>query len=246
MIYTDPIVTARFLHRPNRFLAYVWMEGREEAVHVKNTGRMKELLVPGAVLYLEDRSRYPGRNTRYSVIAAEKNSMLVNLDSQAPNAVAAEALEQGLWPFYPQVTSVKREVTYGRSRFDLAVTGRDHEGRERKALIEIKGVTLEKEGIAAFPDAPTTRGRRHVLELADAASSGYDAAVMFLLQMTGPRRFVPHWDRDPAFAEALLTARAAGVRILAYDARVTYNSMKLGHPIPVQLERAAAVELLKP
>lgn len=237
MTYTNPIVKAVFIKRPNRFIAHVELAGREEIVHVKNTGRCRELLVPGAVVYLEDCRHIPQRKTRYSLIAVEKGSMLVNMDSQAPNAVVAEALAAGALTPFPAPAKMKREVTYGSSRFDLAVEwDRGPDLPTQRGLIEVKGVTLEENGIAAFPDAPTIRGARHVLELAEAAQQGITAALVFLMQMTGPRLFVPHWNRDPAFGKALVTAQKAGVDILAFDARVTPEEMTLGNPLPLQLQ----------
>lgn len=235
MIYTNPIIKASFISRPNRFVAHVMLNGREEIVHVKNTGRCRELLVPGATVYLEDCRNNPGRKTRYSIITVEKGNMLVNMDSQAPNEAVAEGVLSGTIPFFPQVTSLRREVTYGGSRFDMMVEGLDEEGNVQQGYIEVKGATLEKDGISAFPDAPTIRGARHVLELADAAAKGYHAAVIFLVQMRGPRLFVPHWERDSLFGKALVEAQGAGVKIWAYDSVVSLTSMKVGQQIPVDL-----------
>lgn len=235
MIYTNPIVKANFISRPNRFVAHVMLGGREEIVHVKNTGRCRELLVPGATVYLEDCRHNPGRKTRYSIINVEKGDRLVNMDSQAPNEAVAEGVLSGKIPFFPQVTNLRREVTFGGSRFDMMVEGIDQEGVSRQGFIEVKGVTLEKDGISAFPDAPTTRGVRHVLELAEAVAQGYQAAVIFLIQMRGPRLFVPHWERDSRFGKALVEAQQAGVKIWAYDSVVSLTSMKVDQKIPVDL-----------
>lgn len=235
MIYKNPIVKASFISRPNRFVAHVMLNGQEEIVHVKNTGRCRELLVPGATVYLEDCRHNPGRKTRYSIINVEKGDMLVNMDSQAPNEAVAEGVLSGKIPFIPQVTNLRREVTFGGSRFDMMVNGIDQEGMPRQGFIEVKGVTLEKDGISAFPDAPTTRGARHVLELAEAVAQGYQAAVIFLIQMRGPRLFVPHWERDALFGKALVEAQQAGVKIWAYDSVVSLTSMEVGQKIPVDL-----------
>ncbi len=235
MIYTNPIIKASFINRPNRFVAHVTLNGKEEIVHVKNTGRCRELLVPGATVYLEDCQHNPGRKTRYSIIAVEKEDMLVNMDSQAPNEAVAEGVLSGKIPFLHKVTNLRREVTFGGSRFDMMVEGLDEAGNVQQGYIEVKGATLEKDGISAFPDAPTIRGARHVLELADAAAQGYQAAVIFLIQMRGPRLFVPHWERDYLFGKALVEAQGAGVKVWAYDAVVTLDSMQVGREIPVDL-----------
>jgi len=242
MIYTNPIVKASFISRPNRFVAHVMLNGQEEIVHVKNTGRCRELLVPGATVYLEDCRHNPGRKTRYSIINVEKGDMLVNMDSQAPNEAVAEGVLSGKIPFISKVTNLRREVTFGGSRFDMRVDGLDDGGNPQQGFIEVKGVTLEKDGISAFPDAPTTRGARHVLELADAVAQGYQAAVIFLIQMRGPRLFVPHWERDSLFGKALVEAQQAGVRVLAYDAVVTLDSMQVGRETPVDLSRNLALQ----
>ena len=274
MKYMNPVVPATFLKRPNRFVAHVMLEGdvegKEEVVHVKNTGRCRELLVPGARVYLEDCRLHPGRKTRYSLIAVEKETdtgqpdgsaaeagsqrgeqqempvkpttMLVNMDSQAPNAVVAEGILAGKLPLMASVTGLRREVTFAGSRFDMLVEGKDAAGKPVATFVEVKGVTLEHQGIAAFPDAPTTRGRRHLLELAEAVAQGYGGAVVFLMQMQGPRIFVPHWERDPAFAAALVQVQQAGVQVLAYDTRVTADTMMLGEPLPIQLDQRTFVQ----
>ena len=235
MIYTNPIIKASFIKRPNRFVAHVMLQGKEEIVHVKNTGRCRELLVPGATVYLEDCRHNPGRKTRYSIITVEKGDMLVNMDSQAPNEAVAEGVLSGHIPFLHRVTNLRREVTFGGSRFDMMVEGLDQAGHVQQGYIEVKGVTLEQDGISAFPDAPTTRGARHVLELADAAAKGYQAAVIFLVQMRGPHLFVPHWERDSLFGRALVEAKRAGVKIWAYDSVVSLTSMEVGNALPVDL-----------
>ena len=234
MRYTS-VMEAVFISRPNRFIANVMVNGREETVHVKNTGRCRELLIPGVRVVLEDCRHIPNRKTRYSLIAVYKGDMLVNMDSQAPNGVIQEAVASGVLSLFPgsgrvESLQVKREVTYGNSRFDLMVTD-----GARKRFIEVKGVTLEQEGLAAFPDAPTLRGARHLAELEGAVKEGHDAAVVFLVQMKGPKRFTPNDSMDPAFGKALRRAAAAGVQVAAYDAVVTPDSMSLGNPLPVDL-----------
>jgi sugar fermentation stimulation protein A len=213
----------------NRFIAEVFINGTKEQVHIKNTGRLKELLVPGAKVLLE-RSENPKRKTKYSLISAEKNGHWVNIDSQAPNAVAFEALNMGKLKEIGCVDSVRGEVTYGNSRFDLYF----EKGNE-KGFIEVKGVTLENDGIAMFPDAPTTRGTKHVLELAKAIQEGYSCAILFVIQMKGCRNFTPNRQMDPAFANALLQASRQGVQILAYDSIVKEDELILDQPISVSI-----------
>ena len=180
MIYAN-IVTGIFIKRPNRFIAHVIIDGREEKAHVKNTGRCRELLIPGALVYLQEHDN-PKRKTRFSLIAVQKGDLLVNIDSQAPNYVFMEALNKGLRlpNLNSPVSLIKPEALYGSSRFDFYVTA----GGE-KAYIEVKGVTLEDRGAAKFPDAPTERGVRHICELMDAVREGYLAYVVFVAQMKG-------------------------------------------------------------
>ena len=225
---------AVFLERPNRFIARILADGRETVAHVKNTGRCRELLVPGATVYVQ-RHHDPARRTPFSLIAVEKEGRLVNIDSQAPNAVFYEALQEGLclpgWPEgqVPPVR-VRREVSFGESRLDFCV-----EGEKARGFLEIKGVTLEENGEARFPDAPTTRGARHMEELERAAGEGLYAAAVFVIQMEGVCRFRPNRPMDPAFAAALERAAGRGVHILAYDCTVTPDSLTLRAPVPVEL-----------
>lgn len=169
----------------NRFIAEVFINGVKEQVHIKNTGRLKELLLPGAEVLLE-LSNNPNRKTRFSLIAVFKNGNLVNIDSQAPNAVVFEAIKLGKLGEFGSVLKVKREVTYGDSRFDLYF-----EKEDEKGFIEVKGVTLENDGVAMFPDAPTARGTKHVLELVKAVEEGYTCAILFVVQLKGCRIFAP-------------------------------------------------------
>lgn len=226
MHYTD-IIEGKFLSRPNRFIAHVDINGSIEVCHVKNTGRCKELFVPGATVFLQ-KSSNPNRKTKYDLIAVIKNGILINVDSQIPNAVAAQWIENG--GLFPDVTYLKREKTYGNSRFDLYV-----ETPERKAFIEVKGVTLEDEGLACFPDAPTERGVKHVQELCKCINDGYEAYILFVIQMKGVRSFSPNWKTHPAFGEALLAAEKAGVHILAYDCDVTKDSIRIRSAVPILL-----------
>lgn len=228
----DHISRGIFLRRPNRFIAQVEIqeEGirREETVHVKNTGRCRELLVPGAEVYLE-KSGNAERKTAYDLVAVKKENVLVNMDSNAPNKAVKEWLEAG--GCFENVTLVRPETTYGNSRFDFYV-----ETKERKIFMEVKGVTLEQQHVALFPDAPSERAVKHVQELAEAIKDGYECYVLFVIQMKGIDYFTPNRQAHPAFANALMEAQRAGVRILAYDCLVTQNSMELDAPVLVVLE----------
>lgn len=226
------VISGIFIERPNRFVAKVETEGQVQTVHVKNTGRCKELLRPGTKVWLS-RADQPKRKTEYDLIAVEKQRpgkppLLVNMDSQIPNAVAAQWLrESGL---FSTEAELRREVTYGASRFDLFV--RDG---QRRAFVEVKGVTLEQDGIAAFPDAPTQRGVKHLQELIRCRQEGYEAYLLFIVQMEGISLLRPNDETHPAFGEALRAAAEAGVHILAMGCRVTENSLWADYPIPVDL-----------
>lgn len=222
------VVPGRFLARPNRFIAHVELDGQTQICHVKNTGRCGELLVPGAQVYLEDFGPDTKRKTRYDLIAVEKGSLLINMDSQAPNKAVEEFLRVGgLWE---SPTLVRPETKWGNSRFDFYL-----EQGERKAFLEVKGVTLEQEGLALFPDAPTQRGVKHLEELTAAAAAGFEAYVLFLIQMKGVHTFRPNWELHPQFGQALVQAAQSGVHVLAYDCRVTPSTMVLDAPVPVNL-----------
>ena len=215
-----------FLSRPNRFIAKVLLDGREETVHVKNTGRCRELLRPGVRVVL-CRAQNPLRKTDWDLVAVWKGGNLVNMDAQAPNAAAAELLP-ALFPgarIYP-------EHIWGRSRFDFFLRC-----GEREIFVEVKGVTLEENGLARFPDAPTDRGTRHLRELIAARQAGYESCILFLIQMKGCTRFSPNDRTDPAFGDALRDAAEAGVKILCYDCAVTPDSMTADRPVPVALRR---------
>lgn len=214
-----------FLERPNRFIARVLVDGAVETVHVKNTGRCREILQPQAAVILE-RSGHAGRKTAYSLIAAYKGEVLINIDSQVPNQVVYEALRQGLLPEFAGLTRIAREVRYGNSRFDLYF-----ENAAGRGFIEVKGVTLEREGTALFPDAPTERGTKHLLELIEAVKSGYSAHAFFLIQMKGPHLFQPNTATDPGFSNALRLARDNGVKILVYDSMVTEDGIAIGERV---------------
>ena len=221
------ITSGRFLSRPNRFIAQVEIGGREETCHVKNTGRCRELLVPGAIVYLTA-SDNPERKTKYDLVAVEKGSRLINMDSQAPNKVVQEWLEQG---GLPGLTRIQPEYRYDQSRFDFYL-----EQGSQKAFLEVKGVTLEDRGVVRFPDAPTARGAKHLHELIRASREGYGAYVFLVIQMENVDHFEPNWQTDPDFGQALLEAQEAGVQILAYDCQVAPASLSIGKKVPVQIK----------
>lgn len=220
---------AVFLDRPNRFIAHVELNGRTETVHVKNTGRCRELLIPGTPVILE-RSDNPSRKTRYDLVCVKKQGLLINIDSQLPNRAAREWLERG--ELFGGELTVCTEKTYGNSRFDLYV-----ETSGRRIYMEVKGVTLEENGIARFPDAPTARGLKHVEELIRCVRDGYEAYLLFVIQMKGVRYMEPNWSTHEEFGQALIRARDAGVRLLAYDCLVTEDSMEIDAAVPICLER---------
>ena len=234
----ERIEKAVFLERPNRFIAYAMIQGQKEIIHVKNTGRCAELLRPGAVIYVQE-SLKAERKTKWDLIAVEKGEVIVNMDSQIPNRVAQEWIEAG--NLMGEEPYVRPETTYGNSRFDLYV-----EAMGRKCFIEVKGVTLEENGVARFPDAPSERAVKHVEELCRAVKDGYEAYILFVIQMKGIRYFTPNVDTHPAFGEALRKAKAAGVHVLAYDCKVTAESIVLDEPVPVVLGSPVLKEAVVP
>lgn len=220
----ENIAEGRFLSRPNRFVAYVDIGGREEVCHVKNTGRCRELLVRDCTVYL-DKAKNPQRKTKYDLVAVEKGERLINMDSYAPNLAAGE--------FLPKIFSeciIKPEYTYGNSRFDFYI-----ENKVRKILLEVKGVTLEEDGAAMFPDAPTERGLKHVNELIECTKNGYEAYLMFVIQMEKVKYFTPNRGTHPEFGTALEKASRAGVKLLAYDCKVAPDSMEIDSPVCIKL-----------
>ncbi len=229
----DNMMPAIFLERPNRFIAYADLNGKRVKCHVKNTGRCRELLIPGTpvILQYHPHAVSSGRKTEFSLINVYKamadKAELVNLDSQAPNQAAWEWLSQGRLPGIT-VTKIRREVQFGSSRIDLAF-----EADGIPAFMEVKGVTLEQEGIARFPDAPTERGIKHLKELERAASEGCLAYALFVIAMKGVRAFEPNRAAHPEFADALSHAASHGVKILACDCLVTQDSLDLDRFIPV-------------
>jgi len=224
------IQKAAFVKRPNRFIAEVSIGGKTEIVHVKNTGRCKELLVENATVYLE-KSSNPLRKTKYDLVAVEKVTnrglILINMDSQVPNQIAFEWLSKS--GLFIENAKIKREVTFGNSRFVLYV-----EDGERKAFIEVKGVTLENDGIATFPDAPTERGVKHLNELISCLEEGYEAYILFVVQMKGVKLFKPNDITHRAFGDALRDAAKHGVNVVAYDCIVTEESIEINNPVNIE------------
>ena len=225
MFYQN-IVPGIFLSRPNRFIAHILIDGKETVCHVKNTGRCKELLSPGATVWCEKASN-PTRKTQYDLIAVQKGDRLINMDSQAPNKAAFEWLSSG---GLGAIQNLRPETTYGASRFDFSF---QKDGK--MCFLEVKGVTLEKDGVCAFPDAPTDRGAKHLKELTALTKEGFRAYVLFVIQMSDVSYLHPNDQTDPAFGKALREAAAAGVQILAYDCAVTPNSMTLQNPVAIKL-----------
>ena len=221
------ITPGNFVSRPNRFVAQVRIGEETVICHVKNTGRCRELLIPGARVYLEP-SVNPARKTPYDLVAVEKGERLINMDAQAPNKVFGEWAEAGR--FLPAPTRIRPEYTWEDSRFDFLL-----EDGDGPCFVEVKGVTLEEQGEVRFPDAPTQRGVKHLRGLMRAVEQGCRAAVFFVIQMKGAVCFRPNDATHPAFGQALREAAAAGVSVLAYDCRVTPDSLELDAPVPVQL-----------
>ena len=223
----DNIVIGRFVSRPNRFIANVEIDGQIHVCHVKNTGRCRELLTPRAVVFLEE-AKNPDRKTRYDLVGVKKGELMVNMDSQAPNIAVGEWLRAG--NLFPDATLIKSEKTYKNSRFDFYV-----ETPSRKVFLEVKGVTLEEEGVVRFPDAPTERGVKHIEELISCIQDGYEAYILFVIQMKGMKYFEPNDKTHGAFGDALRRAAKAGVKVLAYDCLVTEDEMTLSEPVEARL-----------
>ena len=220
------MVPGVFLARPNRFIAHVQIDGREEVCHVKNTGRCRELLPPGAEVWCQE-SDNPARKTKYDLITVKKGDRLINMDSQAPNTAAREWLLAG---GLGEISELRPETVHGDSRFDFSFM---KDGK--RCFLEVKGVTLENDGVCAFPDAPTERGTKHLRGLTRAAEEGFGAYVLFVVQMENVRYLHPNDATDPAFGKTLREAAEAGVKILAMDCRVTPGSMALNKSLPVCL-----------
>lgn len=223
----ESIVKGEFLSRPNRFIAKVFIDGKEETVHVKNTGRCRELLTDRAEVFLSVSSN-PQRKTKYDLVAVRKGKKLINMDSQIPNDVAEEYLKKG--NLFSENAVIRREVTHGKSRFDFYI-----EDENEKIFLEVKGVTLENDGIAMFPDAPTERGIKHINELVSLASQGYKAYILFVIQMEDVFLFKPNDVTHKAFGDALREAKKSGVNIIAMNCKVTENSIEMSKEIEVEL-----------
>ena len=222
----ENMVPGIFLSRPNRFVAYVEIDGKPEICHVKNTGRCRELLSVGAEVWCQ-RSDNPNRKTQYDLITVRKGERLINMDSQAPNIAAGQWLRGG---GLGDVENLKAEAKHGDSRFDFTFWQ-----DEKQHFLEVKGVTLETDGVCAFPDAPTQRGAKHLRGLTQAAKEGYGAWVLFVIQMADVKYLHPNDTTDPAFGKALREAAEAGVRILAMDCCVTENTMEIRNPVEVRI-----------
>ena len=220
------ITKAVFVSRTNRFIAVCEVDGEEVICHVKNTGRLKELLIKGAVVYLEESSN-PERKTKYDLVSVEKDGQLFNIDSYAPNVAAGEFLREKFSDF-----SVRAEVKKGNSRFDFYM-----ENECRKLFVEVKGVTLIRDGIALFPDAPTTRGVKHITELTECVKEGYEAYILFVIQTENVLSFSPNDETHKEFSDALLDAESAGVKIVAVNCSVSADEMTIEKQIPTDLRR---------
>ena len=216
-----------FISRPNRFIANVMIDGKEEVCHVKNTGRCKELLTPNACVFVQE-SDNPNRKTKFSLIGVIKGERYINMDSQVTNIVVREWIEKG--NLFEDVKLIKSEKKYGNSRFDLYV-----EAGERKIFIEVKGATLEEDGIVRFPDAPTERGVKHINELCECIKDGYEAYIIFVIQMKDVKHFEPNEKMHKEFAEALRKAQKSGVNIIAVDCEVTKDSIDIRDNVKVVL-----------
>lgn len=254
----ENIIEGHFIDRPNRFIANVMINGELQKVHVKNTGRCKELLEKGNTVYLEDfKNKMGTRKLRYSLISVLKkqhkntemgqnfigaidfnqnfDKILVNMDSQAPNKVVHEALLNGkiILPNMDTLSIIKAEQKYNASRFDFYV----EDVNKKRAYIEVKGCTLEKNGVAYFPDAPTSRGAKHIYELAKAANEGFCAFIIFVIQIENLQLFKPNWETDPYFSEALLSASSNGVNVLAYNCNVSFNTLSINNSMQINLNK---------
>ncbi len=226
----ENIREAKFISRPNRFIADVEISGQEEICHVKNTGRCKELLLPNADVLVQEVSSV-GRKTKYDLIGVYKGDRLINIDSQAPNKVFSEWLVGS--DFWPDIKFIKPECRYRESRLDFYL-----ETDSRTIFIEVKGVTLENNGVVLFPDAPTERGIKHMNELCCAVSEGFEAYLVFIIQMKDVLYFSPNWETHPAFGEGMINAAKQGVKMIALDCEVTADSITARDFVEVRLSGA--------
>lgn len=223
----ENIRPAVFLNRPNRFIANIEMDGQQKVCHVKNTGRCKEILVPGAHVFVQEVASAK-RKTAYDLISVQKGERLINIDSNAPNKVFHQWVQEGR--FLPSIELIKPECSYGNSRFDFFIIS---DGRP--TFVEVKGVTLEDNCIVRFPDAPTLRGVKHLNELTRCVQEGYDAWVVFIIQMHSVCCFEPNWETHPDFGQALRAAKEKGVNLLALDCKVTENSIEANKPVELRI-----------
>lgn len=230
MVFDKDITCVEFVRRPNRFQGYVLIGGKEELVHVPNTGRCKEILIPGCNVLIRAENG-ANRKTRFSLIAGYKGNKLINIDSQVPNKIVEEALKNRKIPDLEKYIQIFREKTFGNSRFDFKLINEDGE----EYYLEVKGVTLEEGGNARFPDAPTERGRKHLLELVEVKNTGRGAGVLFVIQMDNIKSFRPNDETDKDFGDALRFAKENGVDIFAYGCDVTENSITLKNIVEVML-----------
>ena len=222
----ENMVPGVFLARPNRFIAHVEINGQVEICHVKNTGRCRELLVPGAAVYCQ-RAANPDRKTKFDLIAVKKGERLINMDSQSPNAAAGEWLRGG---GLGEISELRAEVKHGDSRYDFSFV---KDGK--RCFLEVKGCTLEDDGVCAVPDAPTERGAKHIRGLTEAAKAGYGAYILFVIQMSDVKYIRPHDETDPEFGRALREAAENGVQVIAMDCAVDVDSMEIRMPVLVRL-----------
>lgn len=222
----ENIIKGKFIARPNRFIAHVEVNEKIEICHVKNTGRCKELLIPGATVFLQENNN-PKRKTRFSLIGVIKGERLINIDSQIPNKVVHEWIRKG--NLFEEVTLIKPEKTYNKSRFDFYV-----ETKEKRIFIEVKGVTLEENNVVRFPDAPTERGVKHINELCDCIKEGYEAYIVFVIQMRGVSYFEPNDETHKEFGDALRKAKKLGVNIVAVDCEIREDSIEIADYVEVR------------
>jgi len=226
MIYNN-IKRAKFINRPNRFIANIEVDGKNEICHVKNTGRCKELLTDNATVFVQEFDN-SNRKTKFDLISVYKGDRLINMDSQVPNKVFHEWVKDA--GLFENITRIKPEYKYGNSRFDFYI-----ETLEKKIFVEVKGVTLEENGVVMFPDAPTLRGLKHVNELINSIDDGFEAYVVFIVQMKDVEYFTPNIITHKDFGDTLILAQSKGVKVLALDCEITENSIEARNFVEVRL-----------
>lgn len=223
----ENILEGKFIERPNRFIAYIEINGKIEVCHVKNTGRCKELLIPGVTVFVQENDN-PKRKTKFSLIGVIKDKRIINIDSQVPNKAVHEWILKG--NLFKDVTLIKPETTYKKSRFDFYI-----ETKEKKIFIEVKGVTLEENNVVRFPDAPTERGIKHINELCECIKEGYEAYIIFVIQMKDVLYFEPNDETHKEFGDALRQAKKLGVNIVAVDCKVTKDSIEIADYVEARI-----------